>query len=165
MSTMKKNPTLVISIVAIACVGVGFFCGMKYQQTKRSSNTFARTGNMTNKTVKNGTGTGAKNGNNFGGVQLGTITAMDDTSLTVKLANGGSKIIFVSSTTAYRKTAEAAKSDLNVGDSVAVSGTTNTDGSVTATSIQLNPTTMGGATIPQNPGAGAGAPEGAGPQN
>ena len=42
MNNIKKNPTLAISIVAIICAVLGFFGGMKYQQTKVP--TFARNG-------------------------------------------------------------------------------------------------------------------------
>ncbi len=155
MKDIKKNPMLAGSIVAIICAVLGFFGGMKYQQTKIPM--FGRSGqnNMsggiqntadnkqtgTVKNTKNGTGMG------FGGMQIGTVSSIDDTSMTVKLQDGSSKIVILSGTTNYKTTIAAAKSDIKIGDTIAVSGSTNTDGSVSAQSVQLNPEMMGG---PQN---------------
>lgn len=68
---------------------------------------------------------------------------MDDKSITVKLQDGSSKIVLLSNTTAYNKSATGAKSDLKTGEKVAVFGTENSDGSVTARDVQLNPRTGG----------------------
>lgn len=73
-----------------------------------------------------------------GGV-IGSIISMDDKSITVKLADGSSKIVLFSDATTYSNTVRAAKSDLKVGENVAIFGAANSDGSVTATEIQLNP--------------------------
>ncbi len=153
MKDIKKNPTLALSIVAIVSALLGFFGGMKYQQTKvptyarnrqnttqgemQNNNGNKQTGTMKNN--RNGTGAG------FGGMQIGTVSSIDDTSVTVKLQDGSSKIVILSGTTNYKTTIAASKSDLKIGDTVAVSGSTNTDGSVSAESIQLNPQMMGGS--------------------
>lgn len=155
MKELKKNPTLMISVVAIICMAVGFFGGMKYQQTKVP--TFARNrqnavGSMqdnngkpnqtgTTRNTKNGTGMG------FGGMHIGTVSSIDDTSMTIKLQDGSSKIVILSKTTSYKLTTDGSKTDITVGSAVAVSGTTNTDGSVSAENVQLNPAMIGG---PQN---------------
>ncbi|MFZ2024878.1 MAG: DUF5666 domain-containing protein [Microgenomates group bacterium] len=150
MKDSKKNPTIVLGIIAIACAALGFFGGMKYQQTKSPS--FARgglnnmQGGMQNNSQAKQTGT-TKNtngiGKSFGGMQIGTIASMDETSLTVKLQDGSSKIVILSGTTTYKTMTDASKSDINVGDTIAISGSTNTDGSVSAQSIQLNPAMIG----------------------
>lgn len=55
------------------------------------------------------------------------------------MQDGSSKIVLFSDFTTYNKTSEGSKSDLKVGEKIAVFGTDNSDGSVTAQSVQLNP--------------------------
>jgi len=130
---MKNLP---IIIVLLVIVGAGaFFGGMKYQQSKQPS--FSR---------QFGIGQGGRNGpgqmqtrrNGFRPVS-GDIINADDKSITVKLQDGSSKIIIISDNTAINKASQATKVDLKVGEKVAVFGTDNSDGSVTAQNIQLNP--------------------------
>ncbi len=64
---------------------------------------------------------------------------MDSDSITVKLADGSTKIVLFSGTTTYSDTITASQTDLKVGGEVSVFGTANSDGSVTATSIQITP--------------------------
>jgi hypothetical protein len=59
--------------------------------------------------------------------------------MTVKLQDGSSKIVILSGTTSYKTTIAASKNDIKIGDAVAVAGSANSDGSVNAQNIQLNP--------------------------
>ena len=134
---MKTNQML-LTIILVIIVGVGGFVGgMKYQQGKTP--TFANRQGMTRQG-----GTGAQGGNNanrqagFRPVN-GDIIASTDKSITVKLTDGSSKIILFSASTTINKASQATPADLAVGQKVAVFGTSNSDGSVTAQNIQLNP--------------------------
>jgi len=69
----------------------------------------------------------------------GSITAMDSSSITLQLPNGNSEIVFYSTSTMVSEPQTVPVSDLKVGSNVAVGGTTNSDGSLTATSIQVRP--------------------------
>ena len=69
---------------------------------------------------------------------MGEVLNVDDKSLTVKMPDGSSKIVILSDTTVISKSDTTAKSDVKVGDKVGVFGTDNSDGSVTAQSVQLN---------------------------
>ena len=75
----------------------------------------------------------------------GEIIAKDASSITVKLrgtqsdGSAGSKIIFLSDSTQVTKSAQGSTTDLSIGTQVSVFGTTNTDGSVSAQSVQIRP--------------------------
>jgi hypothetical protein len=129
-----KNQNLLIVIVAlIVFAGVSFFAGTKYQQSKTP--TF---GNF-NRGGAQQAGAGNRQAGMRGGQILGDIISADANSVTVKLADGSSKIIFVSGTTNINQATTASLADLKVGTKVAAFGQTNTDGSVSAQNIQINP--------------------------
>lgn len=114
-------------------VGTGFLVGMKYQQSKQPA--FSRQGGRAleqNRQMSNRQGNGARPVN-------GEIISIDDKSFTVKMQDGSSKIVIVSDQTQYNQSQQASKSDVKVGDTVIAIGSTNSDGSVTASNVQLNP--------------------------
>ena len=82
---------------------------------------------------------GQGRGGMFGRPVSGEITAVDANSVTVKLADGGSKIVILSEKTTVNKASESSKEDLKEGVKVAAFGSENADGSVTASNIQINP--------------------------
>lgn len=132
-----KNNMVVTILLLIIFTGGGFFAGTKYQQSKSPvlGQFNDRQGGM------NARGGGQQNGNRKmgGGQVVGEIMSVDDKSITVKMTDGSSKIVLLVDNTNINKASTASKSDLMVGEKVAIFGTTTTDGSVTATNIQLNP--------------------------
>lgn len=132
---MNKN--LVIGIIAVVALGAGFGGGYffrNYQLTKQRAN-FGMGGAQ--RFLGNRTGA---NGMMRGGT-IGTILSIDDKSITVKLLDGSSKIVLFSTSTTYSNTVVATKTDLKIGSEVVVAGTANSDGSLTATNIQIRPVT------------------------
>ncbi len=69
----------------------------------------------------------------------GQIINADDKSITVKLQDGSTKIVLIPSSAAILKTDSASISDLKKDETVVVFGTENSDGSITAQNVQLNP--------------------------
>lgn len=130
--SVKSN--LLLTIILVTTVGVGaFFAGMKYQQGKQPSRLDFQAMH------------GERQGQGFpGGPQLGTeivrgeIISKNDDSVTVKLPDESSKIVLLSDNTQINKASEATRDDLNTGEQIMVVGKTNSDGSVSATQIQLN---------------------------
>ncbi len=139
---MKKSLPIVIGVALL--VGIGsFYGGMRYAQAKAP----ARGARMGQATGGNGQFQGAagRNGaarSGMGGFVNGDILANDGKTLTVKLRDGGSKIVFLGDTTEILKSVAGAASDLEVGKAVMVIGKTNDDGSMTAQNIQLRPAMM-----------------------
>jgi len=139
-----KNTAIITVLLLIIVGGGAFFGGMKYQQSKRPSST-RQFGNV------QGTKGSQGSRQDFRPVN-GEIIGSDDKSITVKLQDGSSKIVLLSDKTEINKAATATKEDLKTGEKVAVFGTENSDGSVTAQNIQLNPITRGSGN-PQPTGA------------
>jgi len=130
------NPkTILITVVVALAVGAGtFFAGTKYQQSK----TPARQFRQLDQSGPRG------NANLPAGRQdlrpvAGEIVSADDKSITVKMTDGSSKIVILAASTEINKASTASVSELKVGEKVSVFGTNNSDGSVTAQNIQLNP--------------------------
>lgn len=148
---MKK--IIPLFAVIVLAVGAGsFYGGMKYGQSQPvaagTRGDFADFRNLSpeerqQRTVQMGMRPGSNGGFNGSrggqGFVNGEIIAADDQSITVKLRDGGSKIVFISSSTEISKFVAGEAGDLAVGENVTVMGQTNTDGSVTAQTIQMRP--------------------------
>lgn len=145
---MKNQFMTAVIATAVIVGGGGFYGGMHYAATKNAA--------ITQDSGYGGSGSagrtrGMRGGN--GGFASGNIIALDDKSVTIALRSGGpgtsastfntgtgSKIVFLSSGTQVMKTVDGSTTDFAVGDQVMVMGTANSDGSVTAQSIQIRPT-------------------------
>lgn len=146
----NKNQILMAIVLAVVFGGAGFWAGTKFSQISRRTSVQAQFGNGTygnrnGNSGTNGTAKGAAAGSglaNRGGQTIGEILSVGEGTITVKTADGGSKIVLVSSSTAINKAEAATTADLTAGTTVAVFGNTNTDGSVTATNVQIDPTNM-----------------------
>ncbi len=119
-------------ILILVFTAGGFFMGMKYQESK--SGRFANQQSGFNM-MRQGRGQNAFR------PTAGEIINADDKSITVKLQNGSTKIVLLTEKTAINKAEKATKDDLKTGERVAIFGQENTDGSVAAQTIQLNPQT------------------------
>ena len=138
-------------VLIAALIGIAaFFGGIQYQkmQTPTGSSRFGQ-----------GTGTGRTGAAGSRAATMRPVTGQiineDDSSFTVKMTDGSSRIVILSGSTSYMTSSAAAKTDVKTGQKVMVIGTQNADGSVTAQSVQLNPIgrAFGGGT---GQGAGAG---------
>ncbi len=137
---MKKNLIITI-ILCIVVGGVSFYGGMLYGMKKNSN--VRQAGNFNRANFNSGQTPGSRQG--AGGFINGEILSKDAQSITMKLRDGGSKIILLSSSTTVSKMADASLEDLAAGNNIMVIGTTNSDGSVSAKGIQLSPN------LPNNP--------------
>lgn len=140
---------IVLSIVTVMLVGAGsFYGGMKYAEGKNAEVSAFGGSNSSpaerQQRSQFGAAIGGFRGGTGGmgargGIVAGEIISKDDKSVTVKLNNGGSKLIFVSDATNVSKSAEGALSDLQIGTQILANGAPNQDGSINAKIIQLSP--------------------------
>lgn len=127
---MKDLRLIIIITALLIVVGAGsFYAGGQYQQSQKGQ------GGQSSQIRQ-------RLGQNFRPV-TGEIISFDDKSITVKIQDGSSKIVLVSEATSITEATSAGKQALQVGKEVFVSGNQNSDGSVTAQNIQLNPTSGG----------------------
>lgn len=152
---MSKKFITIILISHLVAIVVGVYGGMKYGQSQSLRSRLARE----NFSASGGSAFGGQNlqnlspeqqqqmaqrfGNGFGGRNTnnainGEIISKDNQSITIKLRDGGSKIIFFSESTKISKSADGTIDDLAVGKNVMVDGTANQDGSITAQNVRIN---------------------------
>jgi hypothetical protein len=137
---VMKNKIIVSVIVGVIIVGGGaFYAGIKYTGVNKSQR-----GNFTNQMLGNQNGgIGMRGVQRLDGMTIGEIITKDEKSITVKLPNGGSKIIFLTEKTIVTKNVVGSATDLVVNENVIINGSANSDGSINAESIQLGSNTPG----------------------
>jgi len=133
-----KNTKLIIGILLAVVGAVGFFGGMKYQQSKGFSMADMQSTAMHGGMPSQRGPTEAREMNNSGMVSV-EIIDKDETSITVKQADESTKIILLSEDTGVNKTSEGSVDDLETGETVMIFGQENPDGSISAANVQLNP--------------------------
>ena len=142
---MNKNKKIIFGVIGVVILAGVFYGGMIYGKNQNTANISATGINRTGQF-------GAGNRNNRitgGGFVSGEIISKDNKSITVKIMNGdptspnttasGSKIIFFGTSTEVAKTVSGSVGDLIIGNQISITGTPNTDGSITAKTIQIRP--------------------------
>lgn len=88
----------------------------------------------------------------FGGGTMGEVISFANGTLTLKTADGGTKLVLVGTSTPILTTKAGSAADLSVGANVLVVGSGNSDGSITAQSVQVRPAGMQGYGAPHAQG-------------
>ena len=143
------NKLKILGGISIILIGAVFYGVMVYGKS-----TAATTATANRRNFQGMGGNFQGGGRNGGGNVSGDILSVSDKIITVKMRDGSSKIVVYSTSTAVREITQVdvARDQLQVGKAITVLGTTNSDGSLTAQSIQLraSSTPFGGAGRPQN---------------
>jgi hypothetical protein len=146
---MKKYTVHIIwLVIALVALGGGYYWGNASATASRGS--FTGAAGTFGSSTRRFAGAGGAAG---GGLAVGQIMTIGSSSITLQLANGNSEVVFYSSSTPVSEPTTVPASELKVGTNVMVAGTTNSDGSVTAQTIQVRPAGTGGG----YGGAGAGS--------
>lgn len=140
---MFTRSQIINIVILVLLVGAGsFFGGMTYGKSGRSQGAFRPEGfgniDMANKTPVTANGQPRSMTTNRN-TAIGEIIAKDNQSITVKIRDGGSTIILTSESMTVTQMASATTDALAIGTSILVTGTANDDGSITATTIQIQP--------------------------
>lgn len=145
---MNTKTKVIIGLVIVAILA--FYAGNVYGG-RSSTNAGNRTGvaGMAGARGANGTFTRGTGGNagfasgvsgmRGGSLITGNVISKDDKSVTIGINGGGSKIVFYSASTTVMKSTAGSIGDVSVNEQVVITGTANSDGSVTAQSIQIRP--------------------------
>ena len=140
---MKNNTVIIIAIISLALGFGGGYLFKNYQVGKMRSNFDSqlpdrqRNGQGLQNVQRPQNGQGPQAG--FGGMVMGEIISQDENSITVKIQDGSTKIVILGDSTTYSKSQSIEKTELSTGNQVRVSGNVNSDGSITAQDIQINP--------------------------
>lgn len=130
------NTQMIIGgLIALAIISGGaFYGGMTYAKSQMPTRGQFGNGQF----MENGQlpGGGLRGGMN-GSVTTGEIISKDESSITIKMQDGSTKIVLVSGSTQVMKSALGGLDDLSSGTNVVVTGPANSDGSVTGQSIQV----------------------------
>jgi hypothetical protein len=137
LSTKISLAALILIIIA----GGSFYGGMKFEQLQKGGSRQMMAGGQGNPGGTNSAKNGAKTVSGGADFFNGQIISKNDKSITVEMTDktGQSKIIFFSSQSQISKAATGTTTDLTVGTNVSVTGTQNSDGSLTAKMIQIRP--------------------------
>lgn len=144
---MKKWQIALVAVAIVAVAVAALFGGRAWGQSTSSNDADLvqaagqgpGNGNAPGMPGDGSLPTGGPGGTGRNGLNptSGSIVAADDTSITVKTANGSTKMILVSASTSVTKTVVGSLSDLVTGENVVISGTTNSDDTITASNIVL----------------------------
>ena len=139
------NPKIVGVIVLVVIVGGGaFYGGVAYAQMSRGGLGGGNFGNFSTEDRARFTANGSPGGMRGqagmnGGFTAGEVISKDETSITIKMQDGNTKIVLVGSSAQILKSSAGSTDDLSVGAQVNITGSANSDGSLTAQSIQIRP--------------------------
>lgn len=134
---MKIDKKLIMPIIitAVVVAGISFYGGMKYGQQSAVA--------TRQQALQQSRGQRA-GGVQSGGFVTGEVISKDADSITVKMRDGSSRIVLYSVSTSVTKPVSSSVQNISVGTQVMVGGTQNSDGSITAQSIQVREGQMPG---------------------
>jgi hypothetical protein len=162
---MKAMKPMYVIIIVIVVAAAAFWGGLTYEKGKVASS-FAAAGAGGRFGGRSGGGAGGAGGfGRSGGANgmmpvSGQIVASGNNTITVKLSDGTSKIVDLSSQTKINKTTQGAVSDLTTGQQVTAFGSTNSDGSITAQAVNVGNSMFRMRPSGQNGGSQSGQPSG-----
>lgn len=146
MKILNKQTVTTALISIILAGGGGYYIG-SHKQGAQSARIGAQFGQGGIGGQRGGFARGGPNGNMING----DVVSLSSNILTVKGRDGGSRVILLTGSTKVSKSVAGDKADVKEGTSVLILGTQNSDGSVTADTVQIRPagSSNGTSTLPR----------------
>jgi hypothetical protein len=134
---MNTKQKVIGAVVVVVLMGGSFWGGMAYAKSKTPAR--GQFANMQFGAGAAGARGGFARGAGMGG-SAGQVVSVSDSSMTIKLASGSTQIVLLGTSTQVTKSAMGTIADLTAGTNVIITGSSNSDGSITAQSVQIRPT-------------------------
>jgi len=140
--SVKKIISIILAIIVVGIISGGaFYGGMKYGQSKSTFSLKAfqnLSPEQRQQLFQGNMGGNLQGGSRATGANFlqGEVIDKDDKSVTIKLPDGSSKIVFFSDSTKISKTVDGTINDVEIGKQIMVNGKQNSDGSYTVQTIQ-----------------------------
>lgn len=139
---MNRFKIVLLALLLVVVAGGSFYGGMVYGQSQQQA-AFPGpegTGGGRDWAGQGGMRPGSQGGSEGGqgGMLAGQILSIEDGALTLEDTSGQEIQVYVTDTTLIQKQAEVTVSDLEEGETVFVSGSRGTDGSITARMMQVS---------------------------
>lgn len=140
-SNTKKNYVIITVISLVVGAGLGYGGAHLFNKPAAPGTgaAFARGGAAGGFMARTGTGPAGS------GFLSGTVAKMDSASITLNTRDGSSHVVLLTSATTVSKSVTGSLADVTVGSNVLITGTSNADGSLTGTAIQLQNDMRAGA--------------------
>jgi len=135
MLNKKQLPFFIV--IAVILMVISFYSG-RISAPKIEENNFNNYANQGGRlsNMSNVPGAGlSRSGGNKANMLSGELISKDENNLTIKLPDGGSKIIFFSPTTVVSQLSTSTVDSLDIGQNIIANGTLNSDGSLSAFTI------------------------------
>lgn len=144
----RRKPTLTAVLGSVVAAGALFAGGLLVGHSTGASTTTNQAVGAFGAPGERASGDSGFGGGAGGGFTSGEITAIDGSTVTIKASDGSTVTVSTTDGTTVRTTTDASVSDLGVGDTVTVIGSTDSSGTVTAQAITEGATGIGGGLIP-----------------
>ena len=136
---MEHKQTIGVGVVALLIgVAIGVAGTHLFSPKTTTASAFTRGGGSF-AGARGGTTATFSRGVNSGSMLAGTITSTGSGSVVLNTRDGNSHVVLITPDTTVSKSVDGTLSDVTKGSTVIVSGTTNSDGSVSANLIQIRP--------------------------
>lgn len=144
----RRKPGLTVVLGGIVAAGALFAGGLLVGHSTGASTTTSQAAGAFGAPGDRPSGDSGFGGGAGGGFTSGEITAIDGSTVTIKASDGSTVTVSTTDGTTVTTTTDASVSDLGVGDTVTVIGSTDSSGTVTAQAITEGTAGVGGGQMP-----------------